>query len=143
MVFAQFPNGQLSLPSVVSFYRIPFESRRFEQGRINTILYSTKAKDALYDLSTIWVHRDWRDDFIHDGHGRIEGFTRTRKGVLRPDEFSATGELVISTYSSGLPHVVRKVEYFVSPETGLLDYRPAGDEIIYRIGRYEYRRSGE
>ena len=143
MVFAQYGKSLFSPPTIVSFCRIPYERRLYDKGRIKSILYDTRSPHALYDLSPIWVHRDWRDDFEYGGGGKIEGFSRTRKGVFRADEFSATGEIVISTHSSGLPHVVRQVEYFVSPETGLLDYRPVGEEIVYRIGKYKYRHSGE
>ncbi len=101
------------------------------------------SKDVLYDIGPIWAPREWRDDFALNGKGRIVSFTRTTKGSFTEEPFSAIGELVLSMSSSGIPLVTRKVEYFVSPETGALGYRPVGEEKKYRLGESPFRRSGE
>ena len=101
------------------------------------------AKNVPYDIGPIWAPREWRDDFVLSSKGRIASFTRTVPGSYEEEPFSAIGELVLSMSSSGMPLVTRKVEYFISPETGVLGYRPVGEEKKYRLGESPFRRSGE
>ena len=143
IVFADYGNGRYSAPSIVSFYKCPLVKRKSEDGGVKSMEYMLKSSIVPYDLSPIWTPRQWIDDFELDSHGRITGIVRSQPGRLGWTRLSATGEYVVSTYSSGFPEVTRKLEYYVSPETGLLDYRPVGEEIKHRIGRGTYRRSGE
>ena len=142
-VFAQMANGLYGPPSVVSIYNPPLAKRAYAKGKLQSISYLRESKDVLYDIGPIWAPREWRDDFALNGKGRIVSFTRTTKGSFTEEPFSAIGELVLSMSSSGIPLVTRKVEYFVSPETGALCYRPAGEEKKYRLGESPFRRSGE
>ena len=142
-VFAQMANGLYGPPSVVSIYNPPLAKRAYAKGKLQSISYLNESKDVLYDISPIWAPREWKDDFALNGKGRIVSFTRTTKGSFTEEPFSAIGELVLSMSSSGIPLVTRKVEYFVSPETGALGYRPVGDEKKYRLGESPFRRSGE
>ena len=143
MVFAEYGSGIYSAPAIVSFYNCPLAKRDFEKGRLKAISYLLKSSQLPYDMASAWIPHEWKDDYELDLHGRIIGMERTRPGRFRADVFSAKGEYVVSTFSSGLPRITQKVEYFVSPETGMLDYRTVGDEIVHRISDDTYRRSGE
>ena len=142
-VFAQMANGLYGPPSVVSIYNPPLAKRTYAKGKLQSISYLKESKNVPYDIGPIWAPREWRDDFALNGKGRIVSFTRTVPGSFAEEPFSAIGELVLSMSSSGIPLVTRKVEYFVSPETGALCYRPAGEEKKYRLGESPFRRSGE
>ena len=142
-VFAQMANGLYGPPSVVSIYNPPLAKRTYTKGKLQNISYLKASKNVPYDIGSIWATREWRDDFALNGKGRIVSFTRTPPGSFEEEPFSAIGELVLSMSSSGIPLVTRKVEYFISPETGALGYRPVGEEKKYRLGESPFRRSGE
>ena len=142
-VFAQMANGLYGPPSVVSIYNPPLAKRTYTKGKLQSISYLKGSKNVPYDISPIWAPREWRDDFALNGKGRIVSFTRSIPGSFEEEPFSAIGELVLSMSSSGIPLVTRKVEYFISPETGALGYRPVGEEKKYRLGESPFRRSGE
>ena len=143
LVFAQMANGLYGPPSVVSIYNPPFAKRTYVKGKLKSISYLKGAKNVPYDIGPIWAPREWRDDFVLSSKGRIASFTRSVPGSYEEEPFSAIGELVLSMSSSGMPLVTRKVEYFISPETGALGYRPVGEEKKYRLGESPFRRSGE
>ena len=142
-VFAQMANGLYGPPSVVSIYNPPLAKRAYAKGKLQSISYLKESKNVPYDIGPIWAPREWRDDFALNGKGRIISFTRTTPGSFTEESFSAIGEIVLSMSSSGIPLVTRKVEYFISPETGALGYRPVGEEKKYRLGESPFRRSGE
>ena len=142
-VFAQMANGLYGPPSVVSIYNPPLAKRAYAKGKLQSISYLKESKSVPYDIGPIWAPREWRDDFALNGKGRIISFTRTTPGSFAEESFSAIGEIVLSMSSSGIPLVTRKVEYFISPETGALGYRPVGEEKKYRLGESPFRRSGE
>ena len=142
-VFAQAANGLYGPPAVVSIYNPPLAKRTYAKGKLQSISYLKESKNVPYDIGPIWAPREWRDDFAQSGKGRILSFTRTTPGSFTEESFSAIGELVLSMSSSGMPLVTRKVEYFISPETGALGYRPVGEEKKYRLGESPFRRSGE
>ncbi len=142
-VFAQMPSGLYGPPSVVSIYNPPLAKRTYVKGRLKSISYLKESKSVPYDIGPIWAPREWQDDFVLNGKGRIVSFSRTVPGSYAEEPFSAIGELVLSMSASGMPLVTRKVEYFVSPETGTLSYRPVGEEKKYRLGESPFRRSGE
>lgn len=142
-VFAQMANGLYGPPSVVSIYNPPLAKRTYAKGKLQSISYLRESKNVPYDIGPIWASREWRDDFVLSSKGRIVSFTRTVPGSFTEEPFSAIGELVVSMSSSGIPLVTRKVEYFVSPDTGALGYRPVGEEKKYRLGESPFRRSGE
>jgi hypothetical protein len=143
LVFAQSANGIYGPPAIVSVYNPPLAKRTYVKGKLQSISYLKESKNVPYDIGPIWAPREWRDDFALSGKGRIVSFTRTIPGSFTEEPFSAIGELVLSMSSSGIPLVTRKVEYFISPETGALGYRPVGEEKKYRLGESPFRRSGE
>ena len=143
LVFAQAANGLYGPPAVVSIYNPPLAKRSYAKGKLQSISYIKASKDVPYDIGPIWIPREWRDEFSLTGKGRISSFSRTVPGSFESETFSAVGELVLSMSSSGIPLVTRKVEYFVSPETGALGYRPVGEEKKYRLGESPFRRRGE
>ena len=143
MVWAKFGNGRYGPPTVISIYGVPYCQRKYGKKGIESISYVKTARNVPYDLSQIWIPRQWKDVFELNSGGQMLAFERLVPGRLRADRFSAVGELILETSSSGFPLKTSKVEYFVSPETGDLGYRETGDEITYRLGESPYRRSGE
>lgn len=143
LVFVQSANGLYGPPAIVSVYNPPLAKRTYAKGKLQSISYLKDSKNVPYDISPIWAPREWRDDFALNGKGRIVSFTRSIPGSFEEEPFSAIGELVLSMSSSGIPLVTRKVEYFISPETGVLGYGPVGEEKKYRLGESPFRRSGE
>ena len=81
--------------------------------------------------------------FELNDRGRIVSFERIVPGCIKGEKFSAIGEHVHSMSASGYPLVTSKVEYFISPESGTLEYHEVGEEIHYRLGQSPSRRSGE
>lgn len=138
-VYAQMPDGTCGAPTIISVFHPPYAKRKnYPDGRLESITYVTETPDALYDLSPIWIPHEWQDDYFTDGKGRIETFNRSRPGCFeRSEEFASAGEIILESYSSGLPKITKRVEYFISPETKHLEYRQIGDEKEYRIGEYK------
>ena len=143
LVFAQLPNGMIGPPSVLSIYRPPLMLRKYTSGQLQSISYLGKSKDIPYDISPIWIPHEWKDEYSLNSGGQILSFTRSFPDRTGEECFSAIGELVDKMSPSGYPLSARKVKYFVSPESGKLEYRAIGDEIKYRLGNPPYRRSGE
>ena len=143
LVFAQSANGLYGPPAVVSIYNPPLARRTYAKGKLQGISYLKESKNVPYDIGPIWAPREWKDEYALTAKGRIASFSRTVPGSFESETFSAIGELVVSMSSSGIPLATRKVEYFVSPETGALGYRPVGEEKKYRLGESPFRRSGE
>ena len=129
--------GVCGTPTIVSFYHCPYAQRKNKSdGRLDTISYMLESEDTLFDLSPIWIHRDWTDYFSVDVKGNILSFSRLRPNVYRSDEFVTPDEMILSTYSSGLPKTTRRVVYFMSLKTKQLDYRQVDEEMHYRLGGY-------
>ena len=143
MVWAKFGNGYYGPPTVVSIYNVPYAQRKYGKKGLESISYVKIAQNVPYDISPIWIPRQWKDIFELNLNGQIFTFERRFPGRFRGDRFSAVGELIHETSSSGFPLKTSKVEYFVSPETGDLRYRETGGEITYRLGESPYRKSGE
>ncbi len=143
MVFAQLPNGMIGPPSILSIYRPPLMQRKYLNEKLQSISYLEKSNDIPYDISPIWIPHEWKDEYTLNSGGQILSFTRSFPDRRGEDCFSAIGELVEKMSPSGYPLSTRKVKYFVSPESGKLEYRAIGDEIRYRLNNTPYRRSGE
>ena len=143
MVWAKFGDGRYGPPTVVSIYSVPYCQRKYGKKGIESISYVKTARNVPYDISQIWIPRQWKDVFELNSSGQVFAFERIVPGRIRGDRFSAIGELIHETSSSGFPLKTSRVEYFVSPETGDLRYRETGDEVTYRLGESPYRRSGE
>lgn len=143
MVFAKYGNGLYGPPAVVSVYNLPTIRREYARRGVRRMSYFMHSPEVLYDISPVWIPHEWRDEFERDEKGRTMSYVRTYPRSRRRETFSAVGELVHSMSSYGYPLLTSKVEYFVSPETGLLDFRSVGEKISYRAGAAPYRRSGE
>ena len=143
MVWAKFGNGRYGPPTIVSIYNVPYDQRKYGKKGIESINYAKTVRNLPYDISPIWIPRQWKDVFELNSSGQIFTFERLLPGRFRGDQFSAVGEMIHETSSSGFPLKTSRVEYFVSPVTGDLDYREIGDEKTYRLGESPYRRSGE
>ena len=143
MVFAQYPNGAYGPPTIISIYNIPYDQRKYAKKGLESITYVKTSPYVPYDVSAIWVPHEWKDVFELNGSGRIMSFERVLPGGIRDGKFSAIGEKIHSMSSSGYPLATSKVEYFVSSDSGMLEYREVGEEIRYRLGESPSRRSGE
>lgn len=143
LVFAKFGRNLYGPPTIVSIYRSPYEQRKYGKKGIESVSYVKHSANVPYDISPIWVPREWKDVFELNSKGKIISFERIRPGRFRGDGFSAIGELIHATSSSGFPLKTSKVEYFITPDSGDLSYREVGTEITYRLGESPYRKSGE
>ena len=143
MVWAKFGKDLYGPPTVISIYNIPLSQRKYRDDRLESITYINTSTRVPYDVGAIWIPHEWKDEFELNASGRIVTFERVVPGCVRGDKFSAIGEIVHSTSSSGLPLTTSKVEYYISPDSGNLEYREVGEEIHYRLGQSPYRRSGE
>lgn len=145
MVYAKFGKNLYGPPTAVSIYSSPLMRRKYSKAsrKLDSITYIKHSPNVPYDISQIWIPHEWKEEFNLTPAGRILSFERTFPGGLRHDIFSATGDLVLSMSSSGYPLETQKVEYFISPKTGTLDYRPIGEATTYRLGTSPMRRSGE
>ena len=142
-VFSQTPNGELGVPAIISFYLPPYVHRRFVSGKLNKVEYVLSDNDAMYDLSSIWIPREWEDYVEVDKHERVVSFSRVKKDVLTPDSFAGNNEKILLSHSSGAPKTVCRVEYFVSQDTHRVDYKEIPGEISFRLGEYKSRDRGD
>lgn len=140
-VFARYGNGHWGPPSIISFAAVPNENRAYDgRGNVERIEYrkSSGVIPALYQ------NKPWTDVYNYDDFGNVMGIGRTRTGMFRDEPFSALGDLVVETYASGYPKVVRKVRYATaSDDPATLDYEIAGDEIKCQDGAATLRDRGE
>ena len=142
-VFAKRPGGELGVPAVISFYLPPYIQRKYLSGKLHKVTYVLSDKDAMYDLSPIWIPREWEDYVEVDRHERVVSFSRVKKGVLAPDSFAGNDEKIVEAHSSGAPKTICKVEYFVSHSTNRIDYKESSGAITFRLGEYKSRDRGD
>ena len=143
MVWVKFGKNLYGPPTIISIYNIPFDQRKYDKKGLESIAYLRTSPNVPYDVSAIWVPHEWTDMFELNGRGQIMSFERVRPGGIKDGTFSAIGEKIHSMSSSGYPLVTSKVEYFIAPDSGILEYREVGEEIRYRLGESPYRKSGE
>lgn len=143
MVFAQLPNGMIGPPTILSIYKPPFMACKYTNHKLQSIAYGGKSNDIPYDISSIWIPHEWKDEYSLNMSGQILTFTRSFPNRIDEENFTATGEVIYQMSSSGYPLSARKVEYYVSPESGRLEYKEVGDIIKYRLGNSPCRKSGE
>ena len=143
MVWAKFGKDLYGPPTIISIYNIPFDQRVYGGKGLESITYLRASPNVPYDVSAIWVPHEWKDMFELNNSGQIMSFERILPGGVRGEKFSAIGEKIHSMSSSGYPLVTSKVEYFISPDSGKLEYREVGEAIHYRLGESPYRKGGE
>lgn len=143
MVWAKLGKGLYGPPTIISIYNVPYAQRTYNKNILESISYVTNVRSVPFDITQIWVPHEWKDVFDHNANGQIFTFERLSPGCIHGNYFSALGEQIHETSSGGFPTKTSKVEYFISPDTGMLDYREVGEEITYRPGQSPYRRSGE
>jgi hypothetical protein len=95
-----------SCPAFITFYCPDNEERTYDsQGRIQSVTYNTNYADPL-----IVFGKQWRDDYEYNADGPV-GWTRTRGDSKQ--NFTATGERIISPATDGMPVTTCKVNYVV------------------------------
>ena len=131
LVFARYGDGPWGPPSVLSFYSVPNERRKYgKDGKIERIEYLQT--DAV--IPQLYQNKAWVDEYQRDPLGNIIGYLRyKRDGGLRGEPFSARGESVVESYPDESPKVAAKVRYFTRPD-GALDYEITADQETYRQG---------
>lgn len=141
LVFARYGEGAYGPPSVISFYRVPNERRRYDRkGRIESIEY-------LADKAVIpWVYQNkpWKDLYMQDSLGNVIGFQRMRTGIFEKEHFSSPAEFVTETYPGDLPKTTKKVRYFTRPEEpATLDFEVTDETVGHKMQSFELRDRGE
>ena len=131
LVFARYGEGPWGPPSVISFYSVPNERRKYgKDGKIESIEYLQA--DAV--IPQLYQNKAWIDEYQRDSLGNVIGFLRyKRDGSLRGEPFSARGESVLESYPDESPKVAAKVRYFTRRD-GALDYEITADQVSYRQG---------
>jgi hypothetical protein len=98
-----------SCPAFITFYCPDNEQRVYDaDGRLQSITYNGNYADPLIVLG-----KDWRDEYHYDANG-LAGWTRVR-GEARQD-FTATGERILSPAADGEPAKTCPVRYDVRQE---------------------------
>jgi hypothetical protein len=98
-----------SCPAFVTFYCPDNEQRTYDsEGRIQSVTYNTNYADP-----AIVIGKEWRDEYEYGSEGLV-GWTRTR-GETRQN-FTATGERIVSPATDGKPAKTCKVNYVVRPQ---------------------------
>ena len=141
LVFARYGEGAYGPPSVISFYRVPNERRRYDRnGRIESVEY-------LADQTAIpWVYQNkpWKDLYLQDSLGNVIGFQRMRTGIFEKMPFAGPAEFVTETYPGDLPKTTKKVRYFTRPEDPTtLDFEVTGETVEHKMQSFEPRDRGE
>ena len=140
LVFARYGKGPYGPPSVISFYTVPNERRKYEDNKIESVEY-VKQMDVIPQL---YQNKPWKDAYVLDTLGNLVGFRRTRTGRFGDERFTLTGELVTETFAGDTPKESRKVRYFTSPDDpGTLDFAPAQETTSYRLETVPSRDRGE
>ena len=131
LVFARYGDGPWGPPSVISFYAVPNERRKYgKDGKIESIEYLQT--DAV--MPQLYQNKAWCDEYQRDSLGNVIGFLRyKRDGSLRGEPFGARGESVVESYPDESPKVAAKVRYFTRPD-GALDYEITADRATYKQG---------
>ena len=130
-VFARYGEGPWGPPSIISFYVVPNERRKYgKDGKIESIEYLQT--DVVFPQ--LYQNKAWIDEYQRDSLGNVIGFLRYKKdGGFRGEPFSVRGESVVESYPDESPKVAAKVRYFTRPD-GALDYEITTDQVTYRQG---------
>ena len=138
--------GVFGPPTFISFYSIPQIKRTYGSNKeVISVEYGvTTAIQPPYDISPIWIPREWCDEYEYRS-GEIQIITRSVCSSFQQlprssaEEFSGRGEQVLEKDYSNNPRTVRKVRYYV--DGGELKYEPCGEEI--RVRGLNPRKRGE
>ena len=141
LVFARYGQGAYGPPSVISFYRVPNERRRYDRGGI------IESVEYLADQAVIpWVYQNkpWKDLYLQDSLGNVIGFQRMRTGIFEKALFSKPTEFVTETYPGDLPKTTKTVRYFVRPsDPTTLDYEVTEETVEHKMETAGLRDRGE
>ena len=141
LVFARYGSGPYGPPSVISFFTVPNEQRRYDRdGRIESVEYKTDA----FVIPQLYQNKPWKDSFVQDSLGNLIGFLRTRAGSFKEERFSDTGEFVCEVHAGDLPKTTKKVRYFTcSDDPTTLDYEVTDETAEHKLGSFVPRNRGE
>ena len=133
LVFARYGNGPWGPPSVISFYAVPNERRKYgRDGKIESIEYLQA--DAV--IPQLYQNKAWCDEYQRNSLGNVIGFLRYKKdGGFRGEPFSARGEYIVESHPDESPKVAAKVRYFTRSD-GALDYEITADRATYKQGSF-------
>ena len=101
--------GVASMPSVLSVYFPPTESREYgADGKLRSVVYADKFSGQ---AQLERPRGEWRDVPHYDADGRMTGWTRYRRsrdGGVATDEFTADGLVVMTRDENSRPRLCRR-----------------------------------
>lgn len=142
LVCARYGRGAYGPPTIVSFFVIPNEMRKYgESGFIEKIEYVKQ--DVL--IPQLYQNKGWTDEYEVDQKGDILGFVRLRKGqIFGKEEFSINGEYIHEFHAVDMPKIVSSVRYFTKPDDPTaLDYEILPEKKTLPFRAVEPRNRGE
>lgn len=145
LAFAQSANGLPGLPAIISYYKVPFAHyRKNSKGWIESVAYVLRDREALYDLSPVWIPREWTDEFEYWEKGYyVRSIYRKLPSEYPGKRYARNNEQIIETYSSEDPKRVQMVRFVVSPTTSQLTIEPLDEVKNYKPGEFVARKRGD
>ena len=145
LAFAQAANGLPGLPAIVSYYKVPFAHyRNNSKGWYESVAYVLRDREALYDLSPVWIPREWTDEFEYWEKGYyVRSIYRKLPSEYPGKRYARNNEQILETYSSEDPKRVQMVRFVVSPTTGQLTIEPLDEVKSYKSGEFVARKRGD
>lgn len=145
LVFAQAVNGLPGLPAIVSYYKVPFAHyRKNSKGWIESVAYVLRDREALYDLSPVWIPREWTDEFEYwEKRYYVRSIYRKFPSENPGKRYARNNELTVETYSSEDPKQVQMVRFVVSPTSNQLSIEPLDEVKNYKSGEFVPRKRGD
>lgn len=123
-----------SAPAFVTFYFPDDEERLYdEKGRIHSVVYTDLEDGGNYADPLLVTPKAWTDVYRYGKRGELRGWLRSYRD--RIEEFSSTGELVLTRDELGRPATGRVLKYLATPRKNkapLLKSRPTDRVVTYR-----------
>lgn len=128
-------NGRYySAPAFVTFYFPDDEERLYdEKGRVHSVVYTDTQNGGNYADPLVVTPKAWTDLYRYAKNGKLKGWLRSYPD--RTEEFSATGELVLTRDKLGRPATGRVLRYTATPRKNkapLLKSLPTDQVVTYR-----------
>lgn len=100
-----------SAPAFVSFRYLANERRVYdERGKLVQVDYTAPESGFVYEDPVLTAFKNWKDDYLYDAKGRLQGWTRTRPdGSVQ--QFDARGRKIVEKNPDGSAKRVMEVNY--------------------------------
>ena len=128
-------NGRYySAPAFVTFYFPDDEERVYdENGRVRSVVYTDLEDGGNYADPLLVTPKAWTDVYRYGKNGELRGWLRSYRD--RTEEFSSTGELILTRDKLGRPATGRVLRYLATPRKNkapLLKSLPTDQVVVYR-----------